>query len=146
MVWIKVISFHSTWTMMFSRLELVQGKPGWSRIYSPEMWTDAQAHRQLSDRGGGFDQYPFFNYLTKYRNVQQTQHDWSVRKGGSTEHPESPLAMGLMPRIRQSPCTPHYHNAPAGKGGPLPSTISLLQLQCPTCSETNGMLWIGSVP
>ena len=32
--------------------------------------------------GGGFDQCSFFNYLTKIRNVRQTQHGQSVRKGG----------------------------------------------------------------
>ena len=41
----------------------------------------SQACRQLS--AGGGDQYPFFNYLTKNRNVWQTWHGQSVRKGCS---------------------------------------------------------------
>ena len=43
--------------------------------------------------GGGVDQYPFFDYLTKNRNVRQTQHDQPVRKGGFDRPP--PLATGL---------------------------------------------------
>ena len=38
-----------------------------------------QAHHQLSDRGGGVNRYPFFNYLTKTEtDVRQTQHGQSV--------------------------------------------------------------------
>ena len=40
-------------------------------------------------QGEGFNQHPFFNYLTKKRNVRQTQHGQSVRKGGFYRTPRT---------------------------------------------------------
>ena len=77
-------------------------------------WTRAlilQARCQLSDGGGG-DQYPFFNYLTKNRNVRQTQHDQSVRKGGFDRTPP-PVATGHC----------RVHNAPNGGGVHVPGLV-----------------------
>ena len=79
-----------------------------------------QARRQLSDRGGGegFDQYPFFNYLTKKpERFGKLSMVTQSEKWGSTEPPTPPSGGPDIYRRHASfvlhtskPCTFYMHH------------------------------------